>query len=240
MKPKLILFTLLLAAAAQAQQAAPSPDALPPGPLLNKAPDFAQWTITAKSSGAAVPTAEGEDQGAAKKEKEKERPQGDLRIGTIQTGKVRHQVRVKGSQVIGDLWTVEGATVSIDPHSKMPQVAGGGGGTAEADFPGLEWISANNFAGIQGVGGRKAIVFKGRADYLIDAESTLPEQVDATAYIDLETRLPIAMKRGDVYTFEFGPKPQTMLTPPPAVSQALVDARQRALRSAARPAPEPP
>src|SRR5438094_3549741 len=96
-----------------AQKAAPAPSLppLPPGPLLNKAPDYAQWTVIIQS---------GKPEPGASPGKVSEDA---IRITTTKTGKIRHEVKSKGREVFSDVWAYEGMSVKVDPVSGVPAVA---------------------------------------------------------------------------------------------------------------------
>ena|SRR5215210_941075 len=210
-----------------AQEAAPQPT-VPPGPLLNKAPALAQWTVTIKSAGEtpAASPAPGE------KGEKPQPPAGNERIGVVQTGNIRHEVRVRGTQVTSDAWSVDGTYITVDPSTKVARVSAGGGASTQ-DFPEIAWVSAKNFSGIQDVSGKKCIVFKDKLETYADSG----EKIDAVAYVDLETRLPVAMQKGDVYTYQFGAPPQAPLTPPQNIAEALEKYRKRLQRAGATPIP---
>lgn len=220
-----------------AQQPASTPPPLPPGPLLNKAPDFVQWTITIKSA---------ESGGVGKTEKGIASPEPSAKptaevyqIVTAKTGKIRHEVRVAGTQIMSNVWSINGASVEINPKTKIAQVAPGG---VSVDFPGLEWISEKNYTDVKKINGKDTIIFNDKVAWMAanGATNEFKGKVDAVAYIDLETRLPIAMKRGvDTYTYQFGAMPQTTLTPPPEVVQAMEGYSERMKRLSAGPAREP-
>lgn len=209
----------------------PSPTAtLPPGPLLNKAPDFSQWTVTIKREG-------GKNADEPEESEEKSGQRGASaaleRIGVVQTGKIRHEVHVVGAKVVSDTWFLDGAAVSIDPITKVATVSGGGGGSGGADFPDVDWVSQKNFSGVQTVGKTQCIVFSDRLKTGGKDDST----VDAVAYIDLETRLPVLMKKDNIYTYQFGARPSAMQVPPADVTEALERYRKRLQRAAATPIP---
>jgi hypothetical protein len=203
----------------------PTPPPLPPGPLLNKAPDFAQWAITIKSAG----TEKEEKASPSPEPSAKPSASGVYRIGVIKTGKVRHEVQAVGAQVISDIWSLDGTSVSFDPRTKVPQVSQSGS-SAGSDFPGLEWISEKNYAGIKKVNGKDCIVFNDMV-FNVRPNGTRNEfggKVNAVAYVDLETRFPVTMQRGeDTYAYQFGAPPQAMLAAPPEVTQAVGAYQQR-------------
>ena len=115
---------------------------------------------------------------------------------------------------------------------------------SKTDFPGCEWISAGNYKGIQNVDGRDCIVFEDKLTVTRNEESPAtdtPEvsQINVSAHIDLETRLPVSLSMGsETMTFQYGEAPQSNLTLPENV-QAAIDARDTAMKNLTSSPPTP-
>jgi hypothetical protein len=117
---------------------------------------------------------------------------------------------------------------------------------SKTDFPGFEWISKKNYLGVQEMAGRQCLVFKDSvSDLSEDAIAVAEENPEGApkipvrrsptaAWIDLETRLPVVLQKGDRKSaFVFGPTPAAMLTLPPKI-QSLLDRRAKALEMLTR------
>lgn len=231
MKTRYLIAVLGLVSTLQAQQPPEKAPPLPPGPIIAPSGDFAKWIVMVKI-GDAAPSEEGGDP----------KTKGQvLRIGVTKTGNIRHDVQALGSQVLLDNWYVDGAGVTINPRTKIPQVALDGASPGRTDFPELEWISSSNYIGTQKVGGREAFVFRAQVPRLAPGSNYVGDQsqnVDAMAHIDVETRLPISMKRGDdSYSYQFSPRP-AMQTPPAEILQAIQSFQKRLKRAGGGPARE--
>jgi len=110
---------------------------------------------------------------------------------------------------------------------------------AVSDFAGLDWISAKTYTGMAKYQGRDCIVFKGEVSPLtpraheeemvaigqaIAFGQPVPQEirVPATAYIDLETRLPLFVQFGNEKRFyRYGDPPQAPLALPPELKNSL-------------------
>ena len=232
------------------QTPAPPRPTPPPGPLLNKAPDFAAWTVVSQRAPATPGAADA-------------RPptgKGPEMVTTVtKTNQTRHFVirhRVKKTRDGGqeEIWQQGPYVVT---HESMWQAAQLGfentrEDTAAADFPEFGWISEANFVGVQSVEGAACLVF--------DATITIggkPESGDGTskttdrnsggrqvqvherAYIDQDTRLPRVLISADMvsrYTFQDAPGDPLAL---PVPDQEMINAYLK--NNAARlRAPQPP
>jgi len=234
MKRILTLFCVLgLTSALQAQTDSGGPPPLPPGPLIQKrAPDFAKWVITTVSApassanSASTPTtdvsADNDTQSAGKQKVA-------LEVAMTKTGKIMlREVRTQGGQVV-PTWCVGGFQITLfgnssiiraknpDPTIPTPDYED----YSDSDFLGFDWITLAKYTGIKEFGGRKCIVFQEN-----DAGGI------RSAYIDLETRLPVALiAGGGTRTYVFKTPPTSELTLPPPVVQLLKN-RQREMDSA--------
>jgi hypothetical protein len=90
----------------------------------------------------------------------------------------------------------------------------------KVDFPDMEWISPTTYQGVQVMGGRPCLVFK---------------TGEMTAWIDLESRLPVQWQRGnETRTFKQLSPPTDILRMPPRIA-ADAAARKHAHEMMMRP-----
>lgn len=230
------LLTLLLFSGyyspAQTQQA------LPEGPLLKAAPAFARWTVTFNYSEDQVkmdPTI-----GGLKYLNERPR-----KITTTKTNEIVHEEVTEVNGVTGEKWFVGVTQYAKRPGGDQwfqnePDSTAGGESSSDytplpaSGFRDLDWISKNAFAAILPFRGRECLVFVG------DGEPDIPlESANIVVYVDKETRLPLALKRGgEVRTYEFSTPPSAKLELPSDLLQQIrsgQEARMRLLQPAARP-----
>ena len=228
---------------------APTP---PPGPLLNKAPDFASWTIVSQrvSADAAPPPSKS---GAAKPP--------DVVTVITKTNQIRHYVtrhRVRkikdGSQE--EVWQQGPYQVT---HESMWQAAQLGFASIRedlptSDFPEFGWISAGNFVDVEPFEGKPCLVFD--ATIIIGSgaprsdspsretapsrdSSKIQERVHEHAWIDLDTRLPRMLQEADILSrYTFQAPPTDMLALPPA-DQIMINAYLRDNAARLRPPQAP-
>ena len=110
---------------------------------------------------------------------------------------------------------------------------------SKTDFPGFGWVDWKNFSQIKPYKGSKCILFQ--EQHRIVSDDPTPEKVyiAVTAYIDYDTRLPVALVSGDeANLFEWKPAPSGMLSLPPsvlAILQQRLKAEQQMAQQAARP-----
>ena len=188
---------------------------LPEGPLLKRTPNNCVWSVTTQGT-LAIDQAKGYKTGASKDEKSTPSQYSKVtKTGsTILEQNVDHQGRAN------DVWHINGLRLTKTPAGILIVHDSGGGDIYSinfdsADFAGLDWISAQTYAGIKKYSERDCIVFKGKVSPLssrdqADEASVIAnlraqgesvwevKQIDTLAYIDLETRLPLYA--------EFGPE----------------------------------
>jgi hypothetical protein len=213
---------LFLAPQVRAQQAVPQPSLppLPPGPLIQKrAPDFASWIIRPPSM--AVPGSS--SSGTSRTQSQKAQEHKESPAAFIKTGQIIPRQTADDTGRVWNTWCVEGLQITVWPGGQNWIIQSRGSDPtvptanyvdySNTDFPGFDWISQRNYAGIKNVLGRPCIVF---ADKII-ANGAL-ELTDAVAYVDLATRYPIALKvGGEVTQYEFQTPPRAPLVLPPAI-----------------------
>jgi hypothetical protein len=243
--------------AAPAAPAAPTPrPVLPSGPLLERAPEFSQWTITSKTSGAA-PVADGQTNAAATAATPAPAPAAggspgqkappsptDLTITVIKTKNIRFE-QTEGTGA-GKLqkWcfpdmqlTVRGRGAPIVSLNNTATHSADYTDYSKSDFSGFGWIAAKNFTGIVKTMGQDCLVFKDKVK--LDAEAPGEAARPAVACIAVESRLPVALQVGDeVRTYQFGAAPTDMLVPPPDIGKVLEKWR-KSIRQAALPPTKP-
>src|SRR5206468_1712704 len=128
-------------------------------------------------------------------------------------------------------WIFGGHTVTLRQNSTLPPEMGMGGkekrNPAQVDFPGFEWISAQNYTAIEKVLGRECIIFRGQSGSNNPDESSFA----AVASVDTETRLPMSLVIADeTRIYQYGPAPQAVLVPPAKVLET-VNAWQKHLQN---------
>jgi hypothetical protein len=151
--------------------AAAPPDVLPPGPLLNRAPDFAAWTLLARIAGG-QPAATGSSAPETAKDGVK-KGAGTREVLVIKTGKIVYERLVDRSGRRSEIWHDNGVQLLIPSSGAAPLIFPDYGGGdiytpnySVSDFAGLDWISPDTFTGIQKVMGRDCMVFRGQVNAL--------------------------------------------------------------------------
>jgi hypothetical protein len=230
---------------------------LPKGPLLAKAPEFASWVVIHQySDPRKAPSEKGEGQ-AAVAVFDTARPK------QVTFVKTRNLLRVETQDELGQTWSrwCQGEAHLV----VLPRGKGIVGCDAQdlfnpyyedyekSPFPGFQWISAENFAGIESVQSRPCLVFRGEVPGLellnpgdanllrsmlaegLPVEDRIPGKKPAVAMVDLETRLPVALEvGGESRQYTFLAPPGVPLTFPKEV-QAHFAAREAAWKWATRP-----
>ena len=112
------------------------------------------------------------------------------------------------------------------------------------DFQGFEWLSLKNYKEIQPVQGRPCYVFESEQESapnpLFAADKSTKDSPKLyRAYIDVETKLPVALQTGkETRVYAFSPPTAADLTLPPEVLAEIKDWRAE-LISATQAAPPP-
>jgi hypothetical protein len=223
---------------------APTPEPLPTGPLLKRAPDAYEWEIRVDTEESARPPQDGKAPP----------PPPPKTVVVTKGGKVVREVIAYSNGSAIELWHRGGVTLSRNPSthawSVSPRSTVGfeSPDYVSSDFSGLEWISPATFTGIQSLQGRKVIVFTGsvcdkgttdlsilkngvdrqrgeeavRGHLVTKAFDSNDYKVPAVAYIDLETRLPLMIKYGNmIRSYRFRTPSQSILTLPPDAVKAV-------------------
>ena len=210
---------------------APDSPTVPPGPLLKAAPSYAEWTVTVTEKRAAQSNPDTSPAGASISKPPKEQ------FTTTKTGDIRKVLHVMAPDLQNEKWLLEGYAVTLHKNTNTQEVSLGVPNAADSplvDFPELNWISAKNFVGEQKVMGKNCLVFKG----VTTSDPEMPSS-NATATIDAETRLPLALVLDEeTRIFQFAPPPQAKLVPPPAVLKTI-KAWKAHLLDISKPPPRP-
>jgi len=208
-KPALFCATLALAAvpALNAQTASATPAPMPSGPLLRlRAPDLARWIVTFNPGG-------GGKAGFSRK------------VAVTKTGQIRHEQTLEANGQRREKWCVGDLDYSKPAGSKRYLAYTGRSFTggviderlytdySKTDFPGMEWVSAKNYATVRPVMNRDCIVFERKA---------AGGEAAATACVDLQTRLPVVLREGnETRVYEFQAAPQAALSLPAEIRADL-------------------
>lgn len=226
--------------AASAVTASSSPPALPPGPLLKRLPDNIKWTlITTEPAENTKPEA-----GTGESSENKAKPDKDAKATSSFLGekaeKKAHVLITSADGIREEEWTDGNLLVTIRSGVKAPIYTTG----AIEEVPMPTWISAANFTEIVKRDGKDYLIFRSRilpsgSEMAISGET--PDQVeklkvDATAVIDADTRLPVAVKEGDATTtYAFEPLPPNAQIISPALQAEIADREQKVVAAARKP-----
>jgi hypothetical protein len=239
----LIFSGILYLPLAQAQQ--PKIPPLPRGPLLNNAPSFSEWLVSVTSDPVDP------DKGVVPKKF-------DSRTLVRKTGDIRNEIKVTVDNPKAESWFKDGWQAKLVGNGKPPLVFLPGANTlagvytdyGKGDFFGFGWISKRNYAGIQKISGADCIIF--HAEPPPDPTAAIspapnsgsaasspatPAFTGTTAYIALDSRLPVMLKEPDKTTlYEFKQPPTAMLTLPPDVAAAFAGVQSTISHLSAAPA----
>jgi hypothetical protein len=213
---------------------------------LGQTSEFARWTVTCTyPPSAQIKAAEaGADPASAKKA-----AANALNTTTTYTkaGDIRLEETVFSDGGKQSAWHIDQYHLVLFPGKSEPNIdLSPKFGRSGKDFPGFEWISAQNFTGIQKPKGESdCLVFESKISVLNQVQwqgipyTGSPPNVDAIAYVNVETRLPLALKIGEeTRTFRFTQPPTGPLAIPPAI-QAAIDAKQKKIQAAQVRPPRP-
>jgi hypothetical protein len=226
---------LLLPGLLRAQEAAPQATPLSEPLLQKRAPDFACWTITRRAA---------EDSGRPKK------AQGtgaDSKTTIVKTNGLLLRSMQDAQGQVWNTWCVGNLQVTIYPNQKdhVVQDSPGQGDSSfyqdysKTDFPDFDWVTPACYAGTKTYKGRPCLVFYGQRD--VESWAIIPvpapakkDEVNArpasepsaalsvAAYIDAETRLPVAIRHGAITDeVAFQAPPKEMLKLPDMVDEIL-------------------
>lgn len=236
----------------------PTPPPLPSGPLLKRAPENSTWKITVRGQPAASDATSAAKDGTDRQDKSESPVIGQSSV--IKTGPIIFEESVDGKGQRIEVWHVSGLRVMKRPDVPRPVVSpeySGGDihsvNFAVSDFAGLDWISAKTFTGTAQYQGKDCLVFNENVSPLtarlkeeeiisIDQAKVfgreIPGQrkVAATAYIDIESRLPLLVTFGnEKRIYEYGSPPSAPLQLPADVASQVKEYVMRIKRLSAPP-----
>ena len=244
----IVLVSILLGVASvvpgraqSAPQATPPP--LGPGPLLARAPAFAQWLESVKGG----PMAPGEVTSAQTKYTQ--------RTLVRKTGDIRNEITAYADGHKSEVWIADGVQAEITP-GQVPVFAMAGANAraravmedySKSDFRGFEWISRKNYTGVQMMAGIPCIVFheddappdSDGAPASTGTSANLNAQTGGgmTAYIAADSRLPILLQTDDGATvYQWEQPPQAPLQVPESMLNFINMQQERKQQAAAPPA----
>lgn len=249
MKCKLILGAFSLAAVIQLGNAQLESQSipLPKDPLLPRAPQISVWSIEQNRS----ESNNNIDQAPEDDLKEK-----DGTITITKSGNIYREIITDSKHGSVVKWVIDGMQIKQSPNSsrlsRIPRTHFSSlySDYRRSDFEPFEWISRDNYQGVEKYAGKFCYVFETTADKknLTPREiaDRLPEHEEDdlpgppqpaitfkasdkrfTAYLDVTTQLPVALHEGGVITtYTFLPTPETKLQPPKEVLENIVAWRE--------------
>ncbi|PTX94874.1 hypothetical protein DB345_11200 [Spartobacteria bacterium LR76] len=255
MKPTILCLTAIIGLSAlQAQDAQKPP--LPAGPLLKRTGEYSAWTVISQNTAASKSPTDGSAAANTDPSKKDEIP---AESRYVKTGDTICEATTSTKGVRQEIWRVAGLRVTIGAdHAPLvfPDFGGDDIYSVDfktSDFAGLNWISPTSYAGIQKWQGRDCIVFQGKVSPFSvmqrqgqsQGEITMGEKGDmsaddimvpATAYIDVETRLPLFAQFGDEKrTYQYGPAPTAAQQLPAELASQVKEYVARIQRLSAPP-----
>lgn len=191
---------LVLAVLCQSALVRAAEDVPPPKPpLLASTPDPGDWTLVIKNPGLPAP-----ESGVA--------PKPDLRIVEVhstQRDKLKRDILTYANGTSEERWFVaglllwksaSGEVVAHDMTDSGPGSVGTSIPSVPSGFVGLDWLSLSNYKG--------AVTWEKRNCYHFSAKGM-------DAWIDVETKFPVALKVGDyVFQYTFNAPPAAPLNFP--------------------------
>jgi hypothetical protein len=227
----LLIFTLPPICAQQAPEPKETP---PPGPLIQKrADDFSCWTITQKLAAATASPSPASASG-------KKDSDGSLQTTSfVKTGDVLRAIIVDSQHRTWNIWVKNGMQVVIWPDQKSVGVVTKPGSSSDinpfyvdlsaSDFPVFQWISADNYAGIRTVLGKRCLIFKDKVKALPKGEKDNGIVSESVAAVDYDTRLPVSLSNGyGMFLYTFLAAPKDMQTLPESVQTYIDNERRKA------------
>ena len=253
--PALLCAVMFLRAQTPAGEASsaqgPVKPELPAGPLLRSAPDFARWEVSFTYA-----EEKKKDGGSTTKSRAPGANTRLLKTVTTKTGRVIHEEQTNAQDQVTDTWfngpvqyvkSAAGPTwFQSDNLTVGGALADGGYHPMPANgFRTLDWINEGNYAGTVPYGKSTCLIFVPggyrQLDLRGDAEQRQKrmEAVNEIAYIDADTRLPIAVRSGaELQTYHFEQPPTAMQSLPADLADQIkkgAEARARLEQPAARP-----
>ncbi len=174
----------------------------------------------------------------------------------VKTEPTIFEVNVDGRGQRTEMWHHEGIRVVKLPGAAAPIIIPSRSAAndiytvdfTKSDFAGLDWIAADCYKGMAKFQGRDCIMLEGTVSPL-DANAKAQEasamagedgshfekmEVRATAYIELQSRLPLLVTFGsEKRTYQYGPAPTAPLTLPPDIATPVKAYAERMRRLSA-------
>ena len=206
---------------AQAIRAKPE---LPSGQLLRAPADFSRWIITFT-----YPTDKPKRESASPEDNDPTANARPRHTTTTKTGRIIHEEQTDVIGRITETWFdgskqyIKRSNSSLWFEFTAEAALHTAPSSIERSLPpsgyrGLEWINASAYAGILPYGGGNCLVFVPGGHESVDLQnseqlSKRMEAMEKVAYIDADTRLPIAVRtHTELRTFRFDSPPPTMQT----------------------------
>jgi hypothetical protein len=214
MKPlalSILLIAFLVLGTTSASLAAPD---APPPPYVGPAPAPGSWTIDVQQKRPALPKSTDPKLAALQTLLLKMHPRLLQQI-VQQSGRIRHEEThwEDGTQDV--LWFYGGSTMFhpryYTPENILmfPPGSSGAPQQSKSNFPDLDWIRPETFAGTTTYQGAKCYLYKMTRPPLAGGDILAPaDNVEVSAWIDAKTLLPIAVEDPALvkrYTFKSGP-----------------------------------
>lgn len=246
----------LMSSLALAQTEAPQTRP-PKNPILPRAPEFSSWTIVERvgeQKNSSEPTSPGDL--AAK----------DIRCTITKTGTTYREISTVPGNGESTKWVMDGMQIKQTPAGgrliRIPRTkySADFSDYARSDFEPFEWVNRETYIGVQKYEDRLCYVFEVEAGKKrltprerhdkssggSDIEKppgettvTLEPSHTLTAYLDVATQLPVALKESDrLTTYTFNPPPTSPLSPPADVLENFTKWRET-IQSRNRPPPRP-
>ena len=225
MKQRKLICTILGMAFVLHAQAQTEPQVSPPpsGVLFQKrAPVFSQWTVFCNPAKVQSNTVADEKGGVAAAKA----PKFSQIITVTKTKNIIQEQILGANGQRKETWSVDNLQYLTIAGSSERQVMDRGAiaklyaagidftDFSKTDFPGLEWVTPNDYVGTSKVMGRDCILFS----------KTDPEKPQFTfvAHVDMQTRLPVLLQKdNEIRVYQFGAPPQAMLALPRDLQQDL-------------------
>lgn len=223
-------------------------------PLVQKrAPVFSSWVVTAGGQPANNP-GEPHAPRPGNQPTQSGDPKAYATTFTItKTGKIYHVVFADAQGQTWNLWSTGGIVANVPagggdagfiappptPYQKSPLYVN----FPNTDFEGFDWITPENFRGIKDFMGQQCLVFSSTVTEVSPESDSSGAAVktseNRTAYVDAESRLPVAVINSNgLTTFRFLPPPTAMQSLPDSMLKVLnnqLDAEKALARRPGRP-----
>lgn len=229
----------------------------PKNPLLPRAPEFSSWTIVESLGKQKTPPESTASGGAAGK---------DIRCTITKTGTTYREIFTEAGLGEVTKWVVDalqikqvvddGRLIRIPRSRYSPDFSD----YLRSDFENFEWITRETYKGVRNYEDKPCYVFEVEASKRrltprersekirrTQEDDENPETTPVTsepshtltAYLDVATQLPVALREGErLTTYTFNPPPTAPLSPPADVLENFAKWRET-IQSRNRPPPRP-